>query len=104
MLRIEQGVFFMICQMVGELKMVDDKRKYVKKYVDPLTKGIKGILDMKMYMRMPLVRYQISPYTIFTIIENKNDITVKIIYKDKLIKEAFLQGVEGLENCFIEVL
>jgi hypothetical protein len=104
MLRIEQGVFYTICQMVGELKMLDDKRKYVKKYVNPLTRGIEGILQMKMYMRMPLTRFQISPYIIYTIIENENKITVRIISDDRLIKEVLLEGVEGLENCFIEVL
>lgn len=48
----------MICQMVGELKMLDDKRKYVKKYSKLLMSDIKLMNGMIMI-------YDMSPYVIF---------------------------------------
>lgn len=56
--RIEQGVFFTICQMVGELKMLDDKRKYVKKYSKLLMSDTKSMNGMNM-------NYDMSSYVIF---------------------------------------
>lgn len=56
--RIEQGVFFTICQMVGELKILDDKRKYVKKYSKLLMSDTKSMNGMSM-------NYDMSPYVIF---------------------------------------
>ena len=57
MIRIEQGIFYQICKMVAELKMEDDKRRYVKQYSKLLlsdTKMMKGI-----HMTYEMLPYQI---------------------------------------------
>jgi hypothetical protein len=58
MIRIEQGIFYEICKMVAELKMEDDKRRYVKQYSNLLmydTRMMKGIH----------MTYEMPPYQIY---------------------------------------
>lgn len=56
-IRIEQGIFYEICKMVAELKMEDDKRKYVKQYSKLLMSDVQ-------LMKGICMTYDMSPFKI----------------------------------------